>query len=223
MANRGARTSHSRPCAICSRGSREAGPLVLAIDDLHWADVDSLAVLEYLLHGHLPRNVLLILLGRSGTRRQSYPARSCSRASARCNRKRPENWPAVFSPKGRERPFDPAWLAEEAGRHPLFMEAMLRHWCPAAGGGRSGWRMRSLPAKALPARARAVLEVISIASQPLSLATIARATGLFAEPLFKLVRDLQTELLSASIAGAKGRSHPSSRTTIRFGARSPGA
>ena len=180
-------------------GLARSGPLVLAIDDLHWADVDSLAVLEYLLHGHLPRNVLLILLGRSGTR---APELSGEIMLLELGALQPEEARELARRLLAERPgealFDPAWLAEEAGRHPLFMEAMLRHG-PAAGGGRI--RLEDALAaqvKALPARARAVLEVISIASQPLSPATIARATGLFAEPLFKLVRDLQTERLLLS-------------------------
>jgi hypothetical protein len=40
------------------------GPIVLAIDDLHGADVDSLCALEALMHGSRPPPILLLLLAR---------------------------------------------------------------------------------------------------------------------------------------------------------------
>jgi hypothetical protein len=43
------------------------GPVVFAIDDLHWADVDSLRALEDLMQGPHPPPILLLLLGRSET------------------------------------------------------------------------------------------------------------------------------------------------------------
>jgi hypothetical protein len=49
------------------------GPVVFAIDDLHWADVDSLRALEDLMHGPHPPPILLLLLARSETATPRLP------------------------------------------------------------------------------------------------------------------------------------------------------
>jgi eukaryotic-like serine/threonine-protein kinase len=179
-------------------GLAKEGPVVLAIDDLHWADADSLAAIEDVLREPLPPNILLVLLARSGTKSPRVSGELVrielealladeARELARCLL------------RGRRGPdqLDPEWLAEEAGRHPLFMEAMLR---PGLAAGHANVRLEDALAErvmALPAAARAVIEVVSIA-QPVSAAVLAQATGLSAEPLFKLIRDLQADRLILS-------------------------
>jgi hypothetical protein len=184
-------------------GLAARGPLVLAIDDLHWADLDSLAVIESLLQGPAPPHILLILLARSGTTAPSLPgemtvlqleALEVDEARELARRLLAEN-PAAGS-------HDPERLAQEAGRHPLFMEAMLRHL--GAAGSAEHVRLADVLAArvvALPARARALLEVVSLAAQPLSPSLVAQAMDLLAEPLFRLVRTLQSDRLVLSRSG----------------------
>jgi hypothetical protein len=70
------------------------GPIVLAIDDLHWADVDSLRALEDVMHSAHPPPILLLLLARSETAIPRLPARTSVSTSDLFRRTRPTSWPA---------------------------------------------------------------------------------------------------------------------------------
>ena len=52
--------------AVCTLLRRVSGPLVVHLDDLHWADSDSLALLHYLVRGLADRPVLFLLAYRAG-------------------------------------------------------------------------------------------------------------------------------------------------------------
>ncbi|MEV7098637.1 AAA family ATPase [Amycolatopsis sp. NPDC051045] len=56
-------------CGLVRRASRR-GPLVVLIDDLHWVDSESLAVLHYLVRGLADRPILFLLTSRSGEPRR---------------------------------------------------------------------------------------------------------------------------------------------------------
>jgi hypothetical protein len=186
----------------------EQGPLVLAIDDLQWADIDSLAVIEDLLQGSAPPKILLILLARSGTSAPRVPGElaTLELEALLADEARELAHRLLGEKSGTDSP-DPAWLAEEAGRHPLFMEAILRH-VPATGGARNVRLEDALAARvvALSAPARALIEVVSVAAQPMSPSMVAQAMGISAEPLFKMVRDLQSDRL---VLSGKGGAQPS--------------
>ncbi|SIO66153.1 Serine/threonine protein kinase [Singulisphaera sp. GP187] len=162
-------------------------PLVLAIDDLQWGDVDSAALLSELLRPPDPPVLLLLA---------SYRSEDAASSPFLQAFQKPDGLPldrrelaiealtpseardlalALIGPEGKGRGEQADAIARESGGNPLFVAELARHVQveagPAHGPGPSGgitldevlWQRISR----LPDDARRLLEVIAVSSRPL--------------------------------------------------------
>jgi serine/threonine protein kinase/tetratricopeptide (TPR) repeat protein len=173
-------------------------PVVVVIDDLQWADVDSLALLAEVLRSPDAPNLLLVATVRSdlGPTAEEWQQRlgradvvhlSLERMS------RDESYALAESLVRREgaSALDPAALAEEASGHPLMITELVRH---AVALGTSPTAHLQLD-DALLARigqldddARRVLELVALGARRLTPKTVAAAASL---PLGDCVRHIE--------------------------------
>ena len=166
-------------------------PVVLMIDDLQWADADSLALLAEVLRPPMPPTLLLI-----GTVRTVSEPAVTQRAF--------DSWaPLLADPRhvwlqnlpraearllvgllaaapDAEGRVDVDAIAEESEGHPLFIDVLIRH---RLSHGNTATEPRLEEAlwervNALDLAERRVLEVVAVAGRPLSQALVARAAGL---------------------------------------------
>jgi serine/threonine protein kinase len=164
-------------------------PLVLLIDDTHWGDEDSLALLREALHsGDAPRLLLLATarLAEGAPLRFDLSTLPCEVRQMRLDPLTPDSARALARSllervdAASTAPANANALALESGGHPLFIEALAHHLS-------SGTRRSNRPIaleEALWSRierldppARAVLELLVIAGQPIPLESLASAAG----------------------------------------------
>ncbi|RMH40351.1 MAG: serine/threonine-protein kinase PknK, partial [Deltaproteobacteria bacterium] len=160
-----------------------ARPVVIAVDDLQWADDDGLALLADLVRPPDAPPLLLVATIRSGheerTRaldaagdvRTIYVDRLAPRDAARLARE---------LLRDAELPVDlAADLAAEADGHPLFIDALVRH-VAQSGGARARLRLddalRARAAAQSPA-CRRLLDVVCVQGAPIAQRTAAAAAG----------------------------------------------
>jgi tetratricopeptide (TPR) repeat protein len=172
--------------------------LVLAIDDLQWADEDSLALLAEIVRPPEAPPLLLVATLRPPGAGGSADVEARVRAACpqirtidlgplepAASHELAERLCALHDVRDR---LDAKQLSEEAAGHPLFLYELVRH---AAGGGTGGglrlddalWAR----AAALDDKARAVLEVVALAGEPLHHDTIVRAADVAPEQLGRVL------------------------------------
>jgi tetratricopeptide (TPR) repeat protein len=166
-------------------------PLMVVIDDLQWADADSLALLGEILRPPEAPTLLCLMLARTETPSEPGGVPEVERYLPPALRR---------LPLGRLPPADALELAAlllrhtaptagvsadaivtEAGGHPLFIDELVRHVGLRAGAGSVSLRLddalRSRVA-ALPPAALRLLEVVTVAARPAPLEVVAQAAGL---------------------------------------------
>jgi hypothetical protein len=191
-------------------------PVVLVIDDMHWADGDSLELLRVLLDaGHEPPPRLLLLV----TSRVPWLGVGGHGA--------PEPWPVELrtvplTPLPAE---DATWLARallerhgksaldvqvlvrEAGGHPLFVAELVRHAAPHPDNSAPLTLDRAIwdRARALPEPALRVLRVLAVAALPLPVHILELATNLAPSVLERQLGILRLEAFVRSATGRDKR------------------
>jgi hypothetical protein len=178
--------------------------LVIAIDDLQWADADSLAMLGALLRPPGAPALVLVIAERSDAPASFAPP---------CPMRRVDVGPLAAADAAAlaatllpaESPATSAAIAAEAGGHPLFVmelaRARRRHESAAIA------RLEDALARrieALDADARAVVEVVGVATAPVAPIVLAEATGVAPGPLAAvLVRLRDDHLVRTGGVGAE--------------------
>ncbi|HYY42104.1 MAG TPA: AAA family ATPase, partial [Pyrinomonadaceae bacterium] len=167
-------------------------PLVVFIDDLHWADADSTALLEDLLRPPDAPPLLLVASFRSEEiETKPFLKQLLKRVDgAACRELRLQPLPedegrdlvrSLLPPDGRDHDASVNVIVHEAAGNPLFLEELTRY---ALSSGRNTTVGLSLGEMILarlqqqPVGARPLLETLSIAGRPLRPDVAALATGL---------------------------------------------
>ncbi len=189
-------------------------PVVLFVDDLQWADADSLALFSAVMHGLEAPPLLFVATARATPEEVAAGRLPAALAAV-------EDVPGDLRTLGLVGlPRDEAWvlaaellgevrgeseilaIVEEAGGHPLFIQELVRH----AGDGRREARLDD----ALWARiglvepaARRLLEVLAVAGEPLLQRIAAQAAGLDGGQLGRVVGVLRVASLVRT-GGARG-------------------
>ncbi len=128
-------------------------PLVLAIDDLQWADADSAAVLAEVLRAPGEPPLLLVATTRVSTDVTGLSAMAEVAFAGTVRRMRLEKLPAaetqelveklLGAPTSDEGARAHAAIAAESGGHPLYIDELVRHGAaPGPGTGPFAWRTR---------------------------------------------------------------------------------
>jgi hypothetical protein len=195
-------------------------PLVLWIDDLQWADVDSAALIEELLRPPAPPPLLLIASYRSEDASSAFvtalrkvhgegrgAAEICEIEVGTLEQGEACELALTLLHDHLEAKGHAAAIAAESRGSPFFVDALVQH---LNAGRVMDWTLAGTPrleemlherVSALPADARRVLEVIAVAGKPLSRAAVAAAAQLEGEREIaalallragKLVRSQQT-------------------------------
>jgi hypothetical protein len=151
----------------------ERQPLVLVIDDLHWGDADSFALLGELLRPPDAPPLLLIATARPGVLVPGADELPLGRLPPEAARALAE---LLVDRAGAGVTADQ--VAEEAGGHPLFIDELVRHH--ARHGAAPALRLEeALGARVagLEPELRLLLELLALAGQPLDADTAAEAAG----------------------------------------------
>jgi eukaryotic-like serine/threonine-protein kinase len=163
-------------------------PLVLAIDDLHWTDADSLQLLRELVRQPGAPPILLIATLRDGHAgpvppaelEQALPAETYDlRLGALSDDDAVQLVTRLASDVEALAAVDARTIAREAGGHPMFIHELVHH---VALGNRPELLRIEDAIRARIARledaSRTIVELVALAGSPLAQDTIARAAGL---------------------------------------------
>jgi hypothetical protein len=180
----------------------ERQPQVLVIDDLQWADADSLALLCDLLQPPDAPALLVIVTARPESRALDALARVLDDVRVmELGGLGPADAHALarLLSHNLSVSLDAAQIAREADGHPLFLHELVRH--AALVGGPAGLRLEeALLARVdgLEPEARSLLEVLAVAGGPLPLKVASAAAGLDSVAGARLASVLRVAMLARS-------------------------
>lgn len=167
--------------------------IVIALDDLQWADTDSIALLREILHPpNAPR--LLVIITRRGDAgpRPDLPGQVREILLGRLSAEEGRALIALLAP-GREPEADA--LVSDAGGHPMFMHELVRHTgAPLTSTSRFEDALWARILR-MDHRARRVLELIAVAGAPIPQGVIGQALDYEPPRLTKLLGALRATSL----------------------------
>ncbi len=169
----------------------ETQTIVIVIDDLQWADTDSIALLREILHPPNAPRILFVITRRSDAgERPDLP----NQGVLTLGRLSPEEGRALIKliAPGREAEADA--LVDDAGGHPMFMHELVRHGSAPLTAQRFDDALWARILR-MDHRARRVLELIAVAGAPLPQGVIGQALDVEPPRLAKLLASLRATSL----------------------------
>ncbi len=192
-------------------GRRRA--VMLVVDDVQWADRDSVVLLEEIVRGPDAPAVCVVATQRSGTGR--VVSAEVERVAQELRRIElgglSEAESTLLADKllaGSERPVDAGQITAEAGGHPMFIRELVHHAEQQRKPGEPVFLDQALRTRvrALDADARALLEVVAVAGAPIAQEIAFAAAGVDRAAVAASVPALQSGRL-VNVRGAR-RSDP---------------
>jgi serine/threonine protein kinase/tetratricopeptide (TPR) repeat protein len=154
-------------------------PLVIHIDDLHWSDLDSAALLDDVLGGPGAPPVLLIVAYRSGSAMPDGLLPSAGEVRTIDVVPLPHDDARKLAERllGGKSEIAAA-IADEAGGNPMFVAELVRAHRDGGGGGKDLEAVLAARIARLPDEARLLLELVAVASGPVPRGVARRASRL---------------------------------------------
>jgi hypothetical protein len=196
----------------------EHRPLVIVIDDMHWADGDSLELLRALLEvTHEPPPKLLLLatawhswlnIGEFDSGAGSWPVKMHTIALAPLSDHEAEQLARGLLEHGNRADVDPGPIARESRGHPLFVAELTRRESLER---RDSGALLTLEgaiwerAQTLPRPALHILKVLAIAAGPLPVTVLQLVSGLATDDLERNLGLLRLGAFSRSATGSSVR------------------
>ena len=195
----------------------ERHPLAVIIDDLQWADADSLALLGAVLHPPDAPQLLLVATLRGAAEVAAAAGSTWTSGHVRSVHveRLPPNEARELARQLMRRAgsselseLEARGIAEEAAGHPLFIDELVRHTVAPSGDSLPGSHLQLEEAlyariRRLDPPVRALLELVAVAGAPLGQESAARAVGTARGELERHVAQLRVANLIRT-TGARG-------------------
>jgi eukaryotic-like serine/threonine-protein kinase len=190
--------------------------VVIAIDDLQWADADSFLLLRELIRGAAAPNVLVLATARHVDDPDTMPVEGIVEELAditilrtelgRLTEEESQALAERLAPTLAGR-VDVARIAREAGGHPMFLAEILRHLDSLGGDTPTATLDAALTSRVslLRTDARGLLEIICVAGAPISLEVASSACRLDGTALGRAIASLRVASLAREVQ--RGRGH----------------